>query len=124
MQVAPGVVLRCPFRFSDAAACATLTAGLPQVAVEALCDLDRLLSELDGNRSPLVVATQEKHRDAEIPDLPLPVPQLRLALPEPTLVATIPLSATTEWNELLRSVAEFLLEAAGMAEEAHHDDEG
>ncbi len=55
--------------------------------------------------------------------LPLPRPQLRLALPEPDLIATIPAPATTEWDELLRLAAELLLEAAGLAEEGRHDDE-
>lgn len=44
--------------------------------------------------------------------LPLPRPQLRLALPDPDLTTTIPSLATAEWDELLRLAAELLLEAA------------
>ena len=53
----------------------------------------------------------------------LPHPQLRLALPDPDLTATIPSAATSEWDELLGLAAELLLEAAGLAEEGRHDDE-
>jgi hypothetical protein len=55
--------------------------------------------------------------------LPLPRPQLRLALPDPDLTTTIPSLATAEWDELLRLAAELLLEAAGLAEEGSDDDE-
>lgn len=56
-------------------------------------------------------------------NLTLPVPQLRLALPDPDLTGTIPSLATAEWDELVRLAAELLLEAAGLAEGGHDDDE-
>lgn len=57
------------------------------------------------------------------PSLPLPHPQLRLALSDPDLITTIPSPATAEWDELVRLAAQLLLEAAGLAEDGRDDDE-
>lgn len=55
--------------------------------------------------------------------LPLSHPQLRLALSDPDMTATIPAPATAEWNDLIRLAAELLLEAGGLAEDGRDDDE-